>query len=197
MRLACFVLALTTMLGDPAVALDARDRTFAPGRVGAIVKGVTKPADLARIYGARNIRREMMDELGGGDLHPGAYVFFKSANSLEVHFTGKGKAISYVIVLGRNWKSKEGLRVGSTAADLERLNGGPFKFYGFGFDYGGQVFASGPAFKGYTIYVKPTGDDQAAIQELTKPETQISSDHPAVARAGLEVSFIHVHFGAQ
>ena len=145
MRLACLALAALVVLAAPAAAQDVRDRTFAPGRVGAIVKGKAKPADLARIFGARNVRREMMDELGGGELHPGAYIHRGSPDALAVHFTEDGKTIMYVVVLGTNWKSKEGLRVGMTAEELERLNGGPFKFYGFGFDYGGQVFAGGPA----------------------------------------------------
>lgn len=195
MRLACLTLAALVALAAPAAAQDARDRTFAPGRVGAIVKGVTKPADLARIFGARNVQREMMDELGGGELHPGAQVYRGTPNALEVHFTQDGKAIAYVIVGGTNWRTKEGLRVGMTVAELERLNNGPFKFYGFGFDYGGQVFQSAPALAGYTIYIQPTGDDKAAMQELMKPETEIPSDHPAVKRAGLAVSFIQVDLG--
>lgn len=197
MRLACLALAALVVLAAPASADDVRDRTFSPGRVGAIVKGRTKPADLARIFGARNVRRAMMDEPGGGELHPGAYIHQGSPDALTVHFTDNGKGVNYVVVLGPNWRSKEGLRVGASVAELERLNGGPFTFYGFGFDYGGQVFASGPALAGYTIFVKTTGDDEAAILELTKPETQISSQHPAVKRVGLEVSFIQVDFGRQ
>jgi hypothetical protein len=197
MRLARLALAAALAAAAPAAAQDASDRTFAPGRVGAIVKGKTKPADLARIFGARNVKREMMDEPGGGELHPGANVFPGSPNALTVHFTENGKSISYVSVLGPNWRSKEGLRVGTTAEELERLNGGPFKFYGFGFDYGGQVFADGPALARYTIYVKPTGEDTAAIQELMQPEVEVSSRHPAVKRAGLKVSFVQVNFGRQ
>lgn len=114
-----------------------------------------------------------------------------------MHFPNDGKAIIYVAVMGRNWRSKEGLRVGASVAELERLNNGPFKFYGFGFDYGGQVFASGPALAGYTIFIRPTSDDKAAIQELMKPETEISSDHAAVKSAGLKVTFIQVDYGRQ
>ncbi|MBL8663755.1 MAG: hypothetical protein JNM29_13045 [Candidatus Odyssella sp.] len=195
MRLACIALAALVALVAPASAQDARDRTFAPGRVGAIVKGKTRPLDLARIFGARNVQRATMDEPGGGEPHPGAYIFKGTPSALTVHFTEDGKSIRYVAVLGPAWRSKEGLRVGTTAAELERLNGGPFKFYGFGFDYGGQVFADGAALAPYSIFVRTGGDDAAAIKALTQPEVEISSQHPAVPRAGLEVSFIQVSLG--
>ena len=178
----------------PAAAFDAADRTFQRGRVGAIVEGTTRPADLARLYGAGNLRHESMDEPGGGQLHPGVFIFHGTPDMLEVHFTEDGKEIDYVVVSGKNWVSKEGLRIGSQVADLERLNGGPFAFYGFGFDYGGQVLAQGGTLAGYSIFIQPTRDDAAAMRELTKPETEISSSHPAVSKVALAVSSIRVEF---
>lgn len=37
------------------------------------------------------------------------------------------------------WRSNTGVRVGSTYDELEELNGGPIKFYGFGWDHSGAV----------------------------------------------------------
>lgn len=194
MRRLSLAASLLLFLTAPAAAFDAKDRTFQPGRVGAIVAGKTKPADLARLYGAGNVRKEMMDEPGGGEMHPGAFVFKETPDALQVHFSDDGKSIAYVTVLGKNWASKDGLRVGTSAAELERLNGGPFDFYGFGFDYGGQVFAGGAALKDYDIFIHPTREDDAAMEQLTKPEAKVSSSHPAVKTAGLAVSFISVSF---
>jgi hypothetical protein len=195
MRRLSLAFAACIMMISPAAAFDAKDRTFQRGRVGAIVEGKTKPEDLARLYGAGNLRREQMDEPGGGQLHPGVFVFHGTPDMLEVHLSEDGKTIDYVIVTGKNWVSKEGLRIGSKVADLERLNRGPFAFYGFGFDYGGQVLARGGVLKDYLIFIQPTRDDAAALQDLTKPETELSSRHPAVAKLALEVISIRVEFG--
>lgn len=35
------------------------------------------------------------------------------------------------------WQTSEGLKIGSTVADVEKANGKPFKISGFGWDYGG------------------------------------------------------------
>ena len=37
------------------------------------------------------------------------------------------------------WRSKTGLKLGMTSSELEKLNGKPFLFSGFGWDYGGSV----------------------------------------------------------
>lgn len=37
------------------------------------------------------------------------------------------------------WKSATGVKLGSTLKELEKINEGPFKFYGFGWDYSGIV----------------------------------------------------------
>lgn len=40
-----------------------------------------------------------------------------------------------------DWKSTEGIYLGMTIEELEKLNGKPFKLYGFGWDYGGAVIS--------------------------------------------------------
>lgn len=37
------------------------------------------------------------------------------------------------------WRSSTGIRVGSSYDELEEINGGPLKFYGFGWDHSGAV----------------------------------------------------------
>ena len=44
----------------------------------------------------------------------------------------------YVDREGR-WTSKKGIKIGSSYEDLEVINNGPIKFYGFGWDYSGAV----------------------------------------------------------
>ena len=195
MTLRCLSLALAALvcLAAPAPAQNAADRTFERGRVGAIVKGRTKPEDLANIYGADNVKLATIHAPGGGEESPGAFIWQGTEDALELVFSDDSKRITSVSILGKKWASKEGLRLGASLATVERINGGPFKFYGFGFDYGGQVTESGPRLKGYTIFLKPGTQDEKLLAPFIG-EKQFSSRNPAVKRLNPEVMIIQVDF---
>jgi hypothetical protein len=193
MRLLSLALAALLCLAAPASAQNAADRTFGPGRVGAIVKGRTKPEDIARIYGADKVQLATIHAPGGGEESPGAFISQGTDEALELVFSDDSKSIASVGILGKKWTSKEGLRLGASLATVERINGGPFKFYGFGFDYGGQVAESGPKLKGFTIFLKPATSDAKLLEQFTG-EKQFSSRHPAIERLSLEVMLIQVDF---
>lgn len=56
------------------------------------------------------------------------------------------------------WRSNTGLRVGTTYDELVELNGGPIKFYGFGWDYSGAVDWNEGGLSGTNIrvFLEPT-----------------------------------------
>jgi hypothetical protein len=193
-RVARLAFAATLLLAAPALALDAADRTFGPGRVGAIVKGATFPADLARIYGAGNVRYEKV-HLAEGEYRPGAYIYRGTASELQVGFTADGKRIEFVRIPGNGWKTKEGIRVGTTLAQLERINGGPFRFFGFGWDNGGAVIGGGTLPRGIVITLAPTRNKESKQAQRVMGDGEFSSRHPALERLGVVVSGIAVTFG--
>lgn len=193
MLLARFAFAALLVFAAPALALDAGDRTFGPGRVGAIVKGSTKPDDLARIYGAGNVRFEKV-HLAEGEYRPGATIHPGTANALEVGFTADGKTIAFIRIKGKNWKSKEGIRLGATLAELERINGGPFKLAGFGWDNGGVITSSRKLPQGVVINLAPTRNKQSRQARQVQGDTEFSSRHPAFKSLGVEVGAIAVTF---
>lgn len=71
-------------------------------------------------------------------------LFPETANQVEfvwlddsVTFSG----LAYINITGQGtaWKTQEGISLGTNLKELEKLNGKPFTFYGFGWDYGGAV----------------------------------------------------------
>jgi hypothetical protein len=189
----CLAFAALLLLSAPAPAETAADRTFTASRVGAIVKGRTKPEDLVKIFGADNVKLATIHAPGGGEESPGAFLWQGTDDALELVFSDDSKRITSVSILGKKWTSKEGLRLGASLATLERINGGPFKFYGFGFDYGGQVTESGPKLKGYTIFLRPATRDEKLLERFTG-EKQFSSRHPDIKRLNPEIIIIQVDF---
>lgn len=192
MRLAHLAFAAIFLLAGPALALDAGDRTIAPGRVGAIVKA-TPPGDIAKIYGAGNVSYEKV-YLAEGEERPGAHVYKGTANALELVFTVDGKRIELIRVEGKGWKTKEGIRVGTTLAELERINGGPFKFLGFSWDNGGAVLAGGKLPRGIDITIAPTRNRESKQAQRVDGDSEFSSRHPALKNLGVVVSQLRVSF---
>lgn len=175
-------------------ALDAGDRTFGPGRVGAIVKGSTKPADLEKIFGADNVKRTTIHAPGGGEENPGANVFPDSPDKLEVTFSEDSQRIVLVSMGGGKWRSRQGLRIGSTLADIERIHGGPFNFYGFRFDYGGKLTTELRGHRGIDVYVQLSRNAGSKAADRFTGETIFSSRHPGLKAFGLDVVLIQVDF---
>jgi hypothetical protein len=186
MRLLSLALAAMLVLAGPALAQDARDRSFGPGRVGAIKVGITKPADLAKIYGAANVKEQMIGYEGGES--PGAHVFPGSADFLIVVFDDGRTRVDYVEIAGKNWVSRSGLRNGITLAQLEHFNGGWVDLQGFGADEAGRVYASGAAVRSYTVYIALNGP----APEVMRTDGVFSSRHPALKPLRPTVSFIRV-----
>jgi hypothetical protein len=162
---------------------------FGSGRVGAIVKGATQPA-IARIYGAGNVSYE--GPPGRGRLSAGRFIYRSTANAL-VGFSEDGKKIEVHPHLGQGWK-KEGIRIGTTLAG-GRINGGPFKFFGFCWDNGGAVISSGKLPRGIIIALAPTRNKESKQAQRVMGDSEFSSRHPALKSLGVVVSGISVTFG--
>jgi hypothetical protein len=160
--------------------------------VGAIVRGTT-PADLARIYGAANVRYADVPA-AEGQKQRGAFVLRGTASELKVGFTADGKRIEFVAVVGRAWATKEGLRIGTSLAELERINGGPFELWGFSWDYGGSVFARGAALEGIFVGVAPTMNQSSAEAQQVMGRRKFSSRHPAFGALDVVVHSITIVF---
>jgi hypothetical protein len=108
-------------------------------------------------------------------------------------FDEEGKKIESIIVIGKNWTSKSGLRIGIGVAQLERINGGAFQFQGFGVDEGGRVFAEGATLKPFTVHLGMSQRSAGAkVRKRLFGDKHYSSRHPAIKTAHLEVNIIYV-----
>lgn len=103
----------------------------------------TTLADLRTRYGAEAVTTQPVP-LGEGDSEAGAIIYPDDpARRAYVHFVDANPAGSisaiHVRDAGSIWTGPLGIRIGTTSTELERLNGKPFKFLGFDWDYGGYV----------------------------------------------------------
>lgn len=165
----CFILS-GGMLAD----LYAQNSyLIVPGvKVGAIGRNSSE-ADLKRIYGQRNVRDTDVG-LGEGETEKGTVIYPNdSTKTLEIvwkdqqrkrfpkwfQLTGDGASV---------WKTKDGIGLGTSLKQLERLNGRAFTLLGFAWDYGGTV----ASWKGGKLQRELGGDERTTIRlsEMTNPK---------------------------
>ncbi|MGM0933758.1 MAG: hypothetical protein ACQEWD_09975 [Bacteroidota bacterium] len=97
--------------------------------------------DLKREYPDANVREDVgMFEEGTVER---AYTILFPDTPNELHVTWKDKSRTEIhdirFDVDGQWKSDEGIQIGTTYEELNRLNGKDISFYGFGWDYSGAV----------------------------------------------------------
>lgn len=100
-------------------------------------------ADLIQRYGADNVRRETV-ALGEGESEPGTTLSDPTRFAAWRYCGGdtiECRRPDRVEIRGRasRWVVAPGVSLGTTLAELERMNGRPFLLCGFGWDYSGTV----------------------------------------------------------
>jgi hypothetical protein len=100
-------------------------------------------AALRRRYGADAVIEQAVP-LGEGQTEPGAVIHPDDPTRRAFVYFIDGNTTNPITAIhirdaGSRWTGPMGLRLGMTTLDLERLNGKPFRFLGFDWDYGGYV----------------------------------------------------------
>jgi hypothetical protein len=122
------------------------DWLIVPGeRVGAIT-AETSEAALHALFASEQIRRTDV-HLGEGTTAPGTVIFPDDAERrIEIVWSDSARAAPKEIRLSggsSRWRTAEGLSLGSTLKEIERLNRFPFRLVGFAFDYAGTIVDCG------------------------------------------------------
>lgn len=99
--------------------------------------------DLASRFGASNVSNGQV-YVGEGFYEPGT-VLFPEIPDQRAEFTWKdveskrGPKVLRIRGYKSQWRSPQGLTLGLSLSSVERLNRGPFRLRGFGWDYGGTT----------------------------------------------------------
>ncbi len=121
--------------------LIQNDWEIVPGeRVGPITVH-TSIQDLMHAFGAENVECEGI-HVGEGDYVFGTIVYpLEPEKRLGILWKVHEQVPAEIRLNGDRslWKTKQGLTLGSSLKDIERLNEKPFRLAGFGWDYGGTI----------------------------------------------------------
>lgn len=172
----------------PKPAPAGTDFTFYIGKGFGLIDRAATPALLRERYGAGYVREDLVD-LQEGERTLGSIVFPGTPDAVEIIYADGDNLRDAVFARirgeGGQWKSPEGLRIGAGLAEVEKINGRPFSFYGFEWDGSGMVadWLGGRLYYGVSLRLAPEG----GTPEKVLGETTWNSNDPEVRKLNLRV----------
>ncbi len=102
----------------------------------------TSREELTKLYGEQNLRDEPFN-IGEGETRPGTLVFPGEMEEFQILWRNDQRTAPEMIRITKpagGWLHREsGLQIGMTLEEVAAINGRPFTFLGFEWDYGGTV----------------------------------------------------------
>jgi hypothetical protein len=209
--LVCATLLLVTH--STAQQSQANDWTIIPGvRVGPVTANFSEH-DLRTAFGDQSVTE---GSVPGAEGEPtDATLVYKDdpARSLAIIWKDPDKKVNPDTIMfcteltkgTCRWHTASGITLGTTLQELEKQNGGPFTFYGFGWDYGGSILSWGggkfdlkdKAEVG--LIISPKDDNwaaklTAAQRKKVMGETKVSSSNPIAQKLNVVVRQLTVSF---
>lgn len=183
---------------------DAVNNTLIiPGkRVGAVTSETTR-ADLVKIFGESNLKDETILQAEGTVSVPATKVNSGTERSFIVFWKDDTRnKIQYIKGFGSQWKTPEGIGVGTSLQEL-RQKLGEFKLTGFGWDYGGFVNLESTKLSEYQgkLSLKLDPADENVYGKYPKQygsvsgDRELSSTNPNLEPLDVRVYQMIVNFG--
>lgn len=169
-------LVLVSLIAGVALAGDNDWLIVAGERVGPITSKTTR-ADLTKWFGAANLKDEKI-HLVEGEYSEGTLVYPKVPRKrLAVVWKDKTRnGVEFVKITGSvsDWRTQDGITLGLRASKLQAMNGKPFSFQGFAWDYGGNLigFHGGSLDKNSSYLPLTLSDDTSRSKSLTQEQRE-------------------------
>jgi hypothetical protein len=199
------VLLLMVLLGictssSSLTTPTAKSWHITPGGKAGVVNSQMTEVGLVAIFGRDNVTWGDIG-VGEGETEPGTILFASdSYRRLEILWTdNKRRALpkqAQIFGSGKSrWETTAGISLGTSLKELERLNGKPFRLYGFEVDYEGTVrsWDGGNLAKklgdlGVVIRLRPSKKTRATSDEINTISgyTEFHSDEPMMQKANPE-----------
>lgn len=192
-------LCLTAPTGVYAQDLESlqKERLIYPEtHVGGILRASSEK-DLIMIYGGQNVTRSSIP-VGEGQEVEATVLFSSSTDKVFIEWKKSFSEPQRITIdqSGTKWKTKEGITVGTSLDELEKINGGPFLITGFGWDYPGRTVSweKGKLPRQLQLELGQSKDIGETEYLQVVGDGYKSSDHPVIKKMGLKVRTIYVRW---
>jgi len=181
-------------------AASTNDFVIIPGERVGMITATTTEAELQEMYGADKVKIQSIP-IGEGDTQEGVILYPGTPNELEIIWeTAASEGRPAFIRIGKDstqWKTQEGITIGTTLEELEEINGEPFILNGFEWDFGGLVtdWNGGNVKENIVIALVP--QNFAAMKEEMLGEVKLSSEDEKVRALRPSVGSMVVTFNRE
>ncbi len=109
--------------------------------VGPILR-TSSEVQLVTIFGKESVKHIDVS-VGEGETVPGTVIFQGTSNEVTIEWKNDRKNPARITISqkGTDWRTEEGITVGTSIEEVERINGAPFSITGFEWDYPGRSVA--------------------------------------------------------
>lgn len=193
--------------GSPAAATSPVAQAAAPSDEFLIVPGQSFGPITADSTQASLEEQFGKDQVRAGDIpgaegitQPGLTIFpDQPEKQVSVFLTeSEPRRVTHIQIYGEKsqWKTAQGITLGTPLEEVQKLNGKPFDLMGLGWDYGGHVTDwKGGELEGLNLRLNSTAPHLTeAEMEAVSGDKTISSDLPELKKAQAHVSEILVLF---
>lgn len=177
-------------------------------RIGPLIrKNLTEQNTVKNIqdaFGLENIK-ETEFSIGEGETILGFSIYHNTENEIEFHVNNKGvlfKFPSYNSYFYNNpdlssqikWEISNGVKIGSSISEVQKINGKVFELSGFEWDYPGVVSAwlDGKLPSELSIVFRQTATEIPTQYEQITGDKIISSDNSVLQKTNPVVNFIYI-----
>ncbi len=186
--LACQSVAFAQESATADLEVIVSDEEF---RLGPIQRGMTL-AGLQKALGPKVVKLHKLPGPEGTELS-GAILWKGTGRELHVVYDeeSEGKELLEAVIVGKDWKLPGGLRRGMSLEEVQRINGQPFKLFGFDWDYAGWAnFEDGGNLQqGFSLRFDPNVE----ADESLSGDQLISSTDPKLRATKARLVEIHLH----
>jgi hypothetical protein len=194
--------SIATLTKQPLAQVSTVNTLIIPGKSVGKMNNSTTYADLVKLYGKQKLTAKKVYGPEGQVEFAGTLITLGKNRSLTVVWKDKTKKqILWIVIQDSNWKTKEGLGVGTSLAKMRQIIG-EFKITGLYWDYGNLVIDLSPAkqakFKG--LWLNVDVDPQAAkkfpkdLQAVMGDRVTLPASSPRWQRLKMSVSAVNVYF---
>ncbi|HRD80201.1 MAG TPA: hypothetical protein PLL53_05540 [Saprospiraceae bacterium] len=181
-----------------ASSTSSYDYTIVPGeRVGLITLEKCSREEVLAAYGDSARVEEIY--LAEGMTGEGVVIFPDNPrNRMEVYWDSEIDPVRPVLIRisgeGTDWKTTQGITVGTPIAEVEKANGKPFLLSGFDWDYGGRTTNWNQGKLNNNLGLQFGYNAEGETLEGISGDVELSSDMPALTPAGVVVTGLELSF---
>ena len=202
-RFAALASALAITISVAPAAPQATDGKNVLQCEGAFARD-SNHARLVQAFGRGSVAYMEVDGAEGAKVKASVVYPDESRRRVEVLWhdeAGRSRPATIRAGFKSQWRTLRGLRIGSELADVEKINGKPFKMLGFDWDYGGRVsdwmggtLAAVPGGCDFRLAFEPWADAPDAARDKVSGDKAFLSTDPNMRASKPTVSEIIISY---